>query len=265
MTNNETALRDGAQTVDRTVLILKTLSANAEAGLRLVDLQRDTGLSKPTIHRILVSLMRHGFVSQDQPSKRYRLGHELAILGWSVTRTNYDLRELCQHEMRVLAEETGDTAFLTVRSGIDSVCIDRKMGPYPIKAFTVDVGTRRPLPVGAGGIAIIASLHENEAETVYRSNRDRLKPYPNITERAVRKAVIEAKANGYAVSNGFVLREVRGLAMPIQNTLGEPVGAISIAALRDRISTGRLPALLGILRRQASSIEKRIARIESGQ
>lgn len=253
---------DGAQTIDRAVAILRELSSAAHKGLRLTDLQRITGLSKPTIHRILRSLTHHGLVTQDPPTKRYRLGHELAVFGWSVTRTNYDIRELCENEMLALAEETGDTAFLTVRSGIDSACIDRKMGPYPIKAFTVDVGTRRPLPVGAGGLAIISCLHYTEAEAVYLNNLERLKQYPNINERLIRRAVLIAKSERYALSDGFVLKGVRGLAMPLRNSRGEAIAALSIAALNERISGVRLPALVAILGRLSASVERKVAKVE---
>ncbi len=252
----------GAQTIERAVLILRELASAADSGMRLVDLQRATNLSKPTVHRILRALSIHGLVAQDAPSRRYRLGQELAVLGWSVTRTSYDLRELCQPEMLALAEETGDTSFLTVRSGIDSVCIDRKMGPYPIKAFTVDVGTRRPLPVGAGGVAIISCLHESEAELVFLNNRERLQKYSNISERALWRAVHMARSEGYALSDGFVLKGVRGLAVPLKNSRGEAVAALSIAAIADRVSRARLPSLVSILRRLAASIEKKIARVD---
>lgn len=249
----------GAQTVDRTVAILRELGTSGMAGLRLIDLQRITGLPKATVHRILSSLAHHGLVAQHTDTRRYCLGPEMAILGWAVTRQSYDLRDLCQPEMHALAQETGDTAFLTVRSGNDSVCIDRMMGPYPIKAFTVDVGTRRPLCVGAGGLALMACLTETEEEDIYLRTRQKLKEYPNAHERAIRAAVAATRAKGYALSDGHVLKSVRGLATAVFNPRGQPVGAISIAALRERISAARLPELLPILMRQRASIEKRIA------
>jgi len=45
------------QTVDRAVGILNCLGHSGEAGMRLVDLQRALGLKRPTVHRILASLI----------------------------------------------------------------------------------------------------------------------------------------------------------------------------------------------------------------
>ena len=74
----------GLQTVDRAVAVLHLLSGNGANGLRLVDVQGKLRLSKPTAHRLLMSLVSHGLVEQDEASKRYRLGSRLAVLAWSV-------------------------------------------------------------------------------------------------------------------------------------------------------------------------------------
>ena len=156
----------GVQTVDRAVAILTWVGNSGEKGMRLVDLQRALGLTRPTVHRILSSLIEHGLVACDERTRTYRLGWEAAVLGWSAVRGGYDLREIAQGAMTRLAEETGATALLCACSRRDTVCIDRKAGDYPIKVFTVEVGTRRPLGVGAGSIAVLAAMPEADALAV---------------------------------------------------------------------------------------------------
>ena len=250
----------GLRTLDRAIEILRLLGAAADHGLRLVDVQNGARLARPTAHRILAALGRHGLVVQDWESKRYRLGRELAILGLSVPSQSYLLlRDISQAEIQELAEETGDTAFLMVRSGCDTVCIDRKLGPYPIKTLTVDIGTRRPLGVGASGIAILASLDEGQAENVYAAIRGRLTEYPNSTERSIRSAVRAARERGYAFSDGFVLSGVRGLGVVINDPHRAPVAALSVAAVRDRITPARLDTLVSALNKRKRTIERRLA------
>ena len=74
-----------------------------------------------------------------------------------------------------IAERTGDTVFLNVRSGPDVLCIDRKEGTFPIKTLIIEVGNRRPLGVGAGGIALLMPLPDEELERVVSANEARLK------------------------------------------------------------------------------------------
>ena len=164
----------GLQTLDRAITVLQALASGGEDGLRLIDLQHSVNLTKPTAHRLLSALVSHGLVAHDGSSRRYRLGRELAILGWSVARRQQELRSAAMHSASLLAEETGDTVVVVVRSGLATVCIDRRTGAYPIKALTVDIGTRRPIVVGAGGLAMLASLPPAECDGILQSVADRL-------------------------------------------------------------------------------------------
>jgi DNA-binding IclR family transcriptional regulator len=64
-----------------------------------------------------------------------------------------------------------------VRAGGYLVCIDRKIGDCPIKVFTVDVGLRRPVGVGGGGIAVLASMPEKQAAAAFGAVKGRLGAY----------------------------------------------------------------------------------------
>jgi len=57
--------------------------------------------------------------------------------------------------LRAFAEEVGDTVYLVVRSGMEAVCLERIEGPSPVRVLTLDSGSRRPLGLGAGGLAIL--------------------------------------------------------------------------------------------------------------
>lgn len=252
-------LKSGSQTLDRAVAVLRVLATADRGGIRLLDVQKRVDLTRPTAHRILAALARHGLVEQDSDSHRYRLGQEIAILGTALVRRGPDLRGLFAAEMQDLAEETGDTAFLQVRSGNECVCIARTMGPYPIKAFTVDIGTRRPLGIGAGGIALLASLEPAEEEAVYPAIRSQLRDFPNVNERIIRSAVRAAREKGYALSDGYVLNGVRGLGVAVRNRDGTPVAALSIAAIRERVRPERIEMLVRALEKRRRAVERRFS------
>ena len=77
----------------------------------------------------------------------------------------FNLREICHPALARIADATGDTVFLTQRSGLDAVCLDRREGTFPIKTFTLEVGMRRPLGVGTGSLAILSALPEEDIQT----------------------------------------------------------------------------------------------------
>jgi len=247
----------GVQTLARAVAVLQRLGEAGASGLRLIDIQRTTGLTRPTAHRILAALGHHGFTSRDATGRRYFLGPELAILGRSAASHTLDLHSMCQHNLAELARESGDTAFLMARSGHEIVCLDLKLGSYPVKTMTADIGTRRPLGVGAAGVAVLAALDPAEMEGALRAGRDRLRDYVYTSESAIRRAVRDARAQGYALSNGEVLPSVRGLAIAVRDK-GKPIAALCVASIRERISDSRVPGIVALLQRHRGEIERQL-------
>src|SRR5690606_7313088 len=112
----------------------------------------------------------------------------------------------------ILAEQTGDTVFLTVRSGFDGVCVDRKEGSYPVKAFVLEPGRRRPLGVGAGNVAILASLPEDEIARICAVNRSRIQQkYPRYSEDELARRIERTQALGYTVFDVLETTGVRSV------------------------------------------------------
>jgi DNA-binding IclR family transcriptional regulator len=227
--------------------------------MRLVDVQQQLQLTRPTAHRLLLALVRRRFVEHDEQTRRYRLGPESAMLSWSVLNWQTDLRDLCHQDLEILAQDTSDTSHLVVRSGYDSLCIDRCMGSFPVRVFTVELGARRPLGVGASGLALLSALPPAEAEDILQTVASRLVPYSPLTEDSIAAAVAAARARGYALSEGYGAAGVRGVAIPFFSPRGSLVGSLSIAAVADRIPPSRVEHIVAALVRRRSTIERRVA------
>jgi DNA-binding IclR family transcriptional regulator len=78
-----------------------------------------------TLHRIITVLKRHGIVTQDPQSKKYRLGYAAIDLGRRAA-SSLPIRQAADPVMRRLAEETGETIVLTVVNDARdrAVCIE---------------------------------------------------------------------------------------------------------------------------------------------
>lgn len=70
----------GVGAVSRLFAVLRCLGECDEGGERVTQLAQRVGLSQPTTHRLLRSLMDEGMVEQDLLSKRYRLSIEFFAL-----------------------------------------------------------------------------------------------------------------------------------------------------------------------------------------
>jgi DNA-binding IclR family transcriptional regulator len=245
----------GAQTISRAIRVLQVIAAHAPDGMRLVDVAREMGLQRPTAHRLLKALTVDGMAVQDAATRRYSLGPLLFELGMLATH-HFNLKEVSQPVVARLAEETGDTTFLFLRSGHDAVCISRIQGSYPIQTPSVPLGSRQPLGVSAGGLALLAALPDNEIDAVIRTVAPRLGAYGDLDADSVRELCGLAKLSGYAVTGNHAVPGVRAIGLPIFNTAGSPVAAITVAATQARMTDQRVAHILPRLRSAARDLTR---------
>ncbi|ALI05535.1 MULTISPECIES: IclR family transcriptional regulator [Pseudomonas] len=247
----------GVGAVSRLFAVLRSLGDTVEGGERVTQLAQRIGLSQPTTHRLLRSLMDEGMVEQDARSKRYRLSLEFFALAARAGNTS-NLRDLVRPAILRLSASLGDSLFLLARSGFDAICLDRSEGPFPIRTFTGDIGGRVALGVGQGSLAILAFLPEEERDTVIQYNLPRLKDFHLYDEVFLRSEVQNVRALGYAGRNTGVLQGMAGVAVPILDRDGRAVAALSVATVSDRLGPDRLPTVVDMLKREAALIGPRI-------
>lgn len=247
----------GTQSIERAAHLLRIIASRNSAGLRLVDISKQARLERPTAHRILKCLIAEGLVRQNPETRHYFLGHLIFELGLAAT-SSFNLRDICHPSLVRLAEKSGDTVFLTIRSGADSVCIDRVEGAFPIKTFTLDVGTRRPLGVGAGGLALLMKLPEQTQQEIVSANALRLSAYNNLTVPVVMKLLKRCRDLGFALNDAQVTPGSTSVGLPIRSRSEEPVLAISIGAISSRMTRERQKELASMIRAELENLEPHI-------
>ncbi len=247
------------KSVQRAARLIKLLGQEATTGWRLSDIAAAAGFGKATTHRLLAALTESGLAYQDPDSRRYFLGYEIVRLGSLATR--FDVAELARPALLRLARETEDTVFLSVREDLDALCLERQVGDYPIKTLTLTVGDRRPLGVGAGSLALLAFLPEEEAAEVIASNAGRLERYPGFAPEALRRLTAEARRQGYAFNDGRIVSAMCAVGVPVFDLRDRVVAAISVAAIRERMEPGRVAWIAGLLREEATRLRDRLAEL----
>jgi DNA-binding IclR family transcriptional regulator len=248
----------GTQSIHRAIVLLRAIASRGRAGSRLLDLAKHARLTPPTAHRILRCLVEENIVAQDPDTHRYLLGHLVFELGLAAA-PQFNLRQIVEPSLRRVAEKTGDTAFLIARSGFDTVCLDRQEGAFPIKALTLDVGTRRPLGVGAGGMALLLSLPDDEIERIVAANGTRLKDYGRLNVPIITGMIARGKQLGYALNDRQETPGVISVGLAVSNRYGPPYAAISVGAISSRMSAERQKEIAAIVKGEVRSLEKRLA------
>jgi DNA-binding IclR family transcriptional regulator len=245
----------GTQSIQRAASLLREIAAHNRAGMRLVDLVSRLGLEQPTVHRMLRSLVAENLVLQEPESRRYFLGQAIYEFGLAAA-PRFNLLDVCQASLNRIAAETGDTVFLTGRTGDDAVCLDRKDGEYPIKIYSFTPGERKPLGVGAGGRAILGALPADEMRQIISANARRLSAFEGLTPDALLAHVRGDRERGYTLHDVSGGSEVKALGVVIRNPSGEPIAALSVSGIASRVDGDRRERLVSLLRDEVRVIEK---------
>jgi DNA-binding IclR family transcriptional regulator len=219
---------------------------------RLSEVATQAGLNKVTTLRILEVLTREGFVRRDEATKTYSLGTEVGILA-AAMRDRDDLRSRARPSLVRMAAVSEDSVLLSVRSGSESVCVDREVGSFPIRANYLDIGSRRPLGVGAGAMALLAWQSDAEIDALLPIIESRLAQYPKVSRRWIEDEIPKSRERGYTLLLNVLVDRMGAVGVPVIGPDGKPIAALAIAALSDRI-TSRLDMMVEMLKREAENV-----------
>jgi DNA-binding IclR family transcriptional regulator len=251
----------GSQSVDRALRLLALVGREAERGAQLSDIVEESGLNKPTARRLLLALMRAGLIEQETRTRRYFLGEEAYVLGTLASR-RHGLLELSMESLRNLSEITKDTSFVSVRRGNYAVCLHREEGTYPVRTHALQVGNQHPLGIGAGSLAMLAALPDDEIGRVLAENRKVLETvYANYTMELIWQDIAATREHGYALNPGRIFAGSWGMGIAIMFPDGRVAGALSIAAIDSRMNAERQPELARHMKTEVERVEDKLRRM----
>lgn len=247
-----------AGSLKRGVALLKILATAGPRGCPLSELSAKASMPHPSAHRILRQLIAENLAEHHPETHRYKLGplaFELGIAG----STMHDIRDLCEPSMEHLARETEDTVYLVVRSGFEAVCMHRREGSFPIRTLVLEVGSRRPLGVGAGGLAILAAIPAEEQGEIIARVAPALPAFGNLTGEALTQACEQTRlSKGVSVIQNRVSLGVTAVGAPFRDSMHQAIGAVSVAALGQRMTPQRMRSISALLLEAAHEIELRL-------
>lgn len=256
---DESAAGSGAQSIHRALTLLNLLGVMARDrpdGVSLADLAHISGRPKASVHRVVGALVQLGYAERLEPSGRYRLGIQSQILGQLAGERADPLLRTAAPSLVRIAELSEDTTFLTVREGSFALCVRREEGIGEIRNNALAVGDRHPLGIGAGSLAILAALDDDEVEDVLEVNGEILRRrYPRMGPDLLRRIVARARRDGYALNEGLASPGSWAVAVTVRVPDRGPVAALSVASIEQRLSGVRRDELIAAMKKEAAVIE----------
>jgi IclR family pca regulon transcriptional regulator len=227
-----------SQSLERGLAILSSFTAS-QSLLGISELARMLGLNRSTTHRYVSTLVALGYLEQDAPTRRYRLGPRVVDLGLSAINS-MEVRELSLPHLQQLSDETGHTVNMAILDGADIVYVERcrsvRYGQREID-LNLHVGSRLPAYCTSMGKVLLAHLPDDRLAAVV-AGLELTKRGPNtLTSRgALRAELVQVRAQGYAVNNEELAYGLRSIAVAVRGRSGDVEAAINLAVHRSWVS-----------------------------
>ncbi|HLS25896.1 MAG TPA: IclR family transcriptional regulator [Beutenbergiaceae bacterium] len=217
----------GVQSVTRAIDLLALL---AEEGpeMALSELAERTGLATATTHRLIRTLVDHGYVRQ-LPSRRYALGPALIRLG---EHAGMHLGSAARVHLADLAARVGETVNLAMLDQDTVVYIAQSASKHSMRMFT-EVGRRVPAHATGVGKATLAQLDDGQVHRIItRAGMPAMTDRTITDPEAFLAEMGRIRERGYAIDDGEQEVGVRCVAMAIAQAPAPTAVSISGPAAR---------------------------------
>jgi len=240
------------KSLEKVLDVIEFLAINGHTGIR--EISAKLSVPPTTVHRIVASLHRRGFLQKTESNQLYGLSIKFMEFGDSVQQ-QFDIVTTVRPFLEDLVEETGENANLCILNGWNSVYIDHIHSKEHNLMFFTRRGATAPLYASGIGKLFLSYFSSSKLDQYYTEND--LKSYTNTTITSPERMQDEIKRIreiGYAVDNEEKEEGVRCIAAPIFDRSGENIAGISVSGATQRMPMKRLVELGDVLKGKAQQI-----------
>lgn len=232
--------------------LLELIAAKDEF-VSLQGLVEETGVPKPTLHRMLQQLESAGLLFRQGDGRHYGTGTRLRRLAENLllNSTQHGARHAV---LRNLVDEVGESCNVTALSGDEVVYLDRVETPEPLR-FYLRPGSRVPVHCSASGKMILAQMSPSQRRKLLAHAP--LKQYTpkTVTDlEQLEEELRRSRRDGYAMDDEEFLPGLICVAVLVPTTTGRSNMCVAVQAPVMRLSTDKALQLLPALQRAARAI-----------
>ncbi len=247
------------RTVVRVVRLLAHLLAHP-GGASLAELTEARGLRKSTTWRLLNSLLAGECICQDPPSRRYRIDPVFWLRRARLLRSAGSLADAAKAALQELAEDTGATAAMGMpdRDGRHSVTYQFALPDSPL-CWRVQHSPSAPLHATAAGKVCLSGQPRVAVNDYMRRGLTAVTERTITSPDALLRELESVRRNGYAVSQGEWSAGASAISVPVRDSAGNLVAAVTIICLTDALTESEIRRHLPRLRQAADRMSDLLA------
>lgn len=231
--------------------LLNELGAHPQ-GITVTELAQQVDLSRPTVFRLLLSLVQTGFV--EKADSRYKLGWKIARLG-RLADPHGGIIARVQPILSGLAEQLNEmVGYAVVNGEADFDLIAEASAPRLITLSPGYGGRDFPMHASAMGKVALAELSDGRLRELLPETLQRMTSR-TITDRAeLIQALHRVREQDYATVDDELEESLFALAVPVRAESRRLIGLLAITGPSQRMKVRPLGELVERLRETAEVI-----------
>lgn len=245
---------EGVPSLERAFAALETL-AQSRRGQSLADLARRISMPKSSLHCVLLTLERKGYVERDRNTYRYVIGPRLFSLA-HLGINQSSVKEAALPVLHSVMQETKLTVHMAIQDGAEAVLIE-KIEPPGLLRLATWVGKRMEIHCTGVGKAILAHLPEDQVDEILAS---RTFPRHNentiVGSRKLREHLKVIRKLGYAFDDEEDEIGLRCIGAPVFSDDGRVLAAISVAGTTVQIAESNYATVVQIVKSAGIAISR---------
>jgi len=250
----ELARIDGDTPTLRLFALLEVIAQKNQL-FSLQSLVEETGLPKPTLHRMLQQLESAGMLQRDGDGRHYSTGLRLRRMAEQLLLNN-TVHGARHAVLRQLVDEVGESCNLTALSGSEVLYLDRVETPAPLR-FYLHPGSRVPAHCSASGKLFLAQMSPSQRRRLLEhAVLEKYTARTLTTVEALEAELERVSRDGYAFDDEEFLPGLFCVAVLVPNPQGRSNTGIAIQAPVMRLSHDKVLKLLPALQRAAQAMAK---------
>jgi len=242
--------------LERGLAVLE-LVAKSRNGLTFSQVSQYFDFPKSSIHCLLVSLERLGYLQRLESSGRFVAGMNLVRLA-TVASHAIALRQKAAPLLTELAQRTALTAHMAVLENNEALLV-AKVEPSGTRPVATWVGKRIDYHCTSLGKALIAWMSDEEIRSLVRE-RHMLRHNENTisTLARLKENLMATRAAGYAVDDEEEEIGIRCVGAPVLGISGRVEAAVSVSGTVEQIRLEDIPRMGGRLQEAAFEMSRRL-------
>lgn len=201
--------------------------------MTLSEVAQETGLTRATVRRLLLTLVREGYAEKDE--KIFSLKPKVLDLGYSAL-SSMGILEVAQPVMNDLARTLNESVFCAVLTGADVTYIAHARSDRYV-AVSVAVGGRAPAhALSTGRVLLAAEPAEALDRYIDRVTLRAFTPHTLISKAKLRGEIERAGREGHSIVDQELEIGLGSISVPIRSAEGRVLAALNVCCPSSRMT-----------------------------